>query len=352
MSRLRQRHSRNAVALLVLLAGFACASRVHVDAGASPDIANYGAATQLAYVTNRALETDTDGNQYYGGDRGDLTSGYCTVGFGPGARRGELLSIESAPGSGLPVGIAAGSGPLVVYVHGYSESFDKSCRRAAQLQENLRLQGRFVLFSWPSGNYLTYAQDQDMIAESVEQLNEFLEGIDASTPRDRVVVMAHSLGSRGVVDALALQPLRENGERRYRELVLLAPDIGRDEFVEDLHVLQGRVSAITVYMSDDDRALWLSAAVNVSGRLGLAEEFDADAEHLNVIDVTNTGADGASGHLYHLFNPAVIEDMRGILDSLDGTALQYRRLALTEPGFWRLEPAANDDTSAGTAVGN
>jgi esterase/lipase superfamily enzyme len=145
--------------------------------------------------------------------------------------------------------------------------------------------------------------------------------------------MAHSMGSRGVVDAL-----RARGEEaKFGSAIFVAPDIRRDVFVENAAMLQGKVSDITVYMSDSDRVLWLSTTVNVSGRLGVAREFDL--EHATVIDVTPTGTNDISGHLYHMLNPAVIEDLRLLLatDPAD-TERAFRRVPQGTPGFWRLEP--------------
>jgi hypothetical protein len=90
-------------------------------------------------------------------------------------------------------------------------------------------------------------------------------------------------------------------------------------------------------MSDHDRVLWLSTTVNVSGRLGVASEFDL--ENANVVDISPTGTNDITGHLYHMLNPAVIEDLRLLLGT-DGqdTARDFRRVPGDLQGFWRLEP--------------
>ena len=152
--------------------------------------------------------------------------------------------------------------------------------------------------------------------------------------------MAHSLGSRGLVDALKERP---EGEAKLSEAVFVAPDIRRDVFNENVAMLQDKVSDITVYMSDNDRVLWLSATVNTSGRLGLAKEFDVDIEHISVVDVTPTGTNDISGHLYHMFNPAVIEDLRVLFDvPIAGGQRSYGRVEMETPGFWSLIPIPHD----------
>ena len=146
--------------------------------------------------------------------------------------------------------------------------------------------------------------------------------------------MAHSMGSRGLVAAL-----HERGDdaAKFHSAIFVAPDIRRDVFRDNVQMLQRRVSDITVYMSDHDRVLWLSTTVNVSGRLGVASEFDL--EHANVVDITPAGSNDITGHRYHMLNPAVIEDLRVLLgtDAAD-TERAYRRIPGEMPGFWQLEP--------------
>jgi esterase/lipase superfamily enzyme len=150
---------------------------------------------------------------------------------------------------------------------------------------------------------------------------------------ERIVLMAHSMGSRGVVDALKLR----DDEARFGSAIFVAPDIRRDVFRDNVSMLQQKVSDIVVYTSDSDRVLWLSTTVNVSGRLGVAREFDLD--HTTVVDVTPTGTNDISGHLYHMLNPAVIEDLRVLLGTApDHAKRTYDRVPGDMAGFWRLEP--------------
>lgn len=312
-----------------------CATRVPIGTEFNAESEDHDVVVSLPFVTNRQLDTATSIGDYYGDDRGGLSAGHCNVGFEKGDRQGDVLRVDPAPIESVLRAKAMES--LVIYVHGYGESFAKSCRRAALMQHKLQLQGRLLLFSWPAGNYLTYAQDAGDLAESVGQLNELLSAAADAIGRERVMVIAHSMGSRGVVDALTL---RDDDPDKFSHVVFIAPDIRRDTFLENVQMLQSKASDITVYMSDNDRALMLSATVNVSGRLGLAKEFDVDAERLNVVDVTPTGINNISGHMYHVFNPAVIEDLRHLFGSEDAeTEREYRRVPSEQPGFWTLETA-------------
>ena len=312
-----------------------CATRVPVDAQFNPESAEHEVVVSLPFVTNRQLESATNIGEYYGDDHGELSAGFCRVGFEEDDRTGEILRIDTASMEAvLPERLDE---RFVIYVHGYGESFAKNCRRAALLQHRLGLEGRLLLFSWPSTTYLTYAQDAVDLEASHDNINQLISLVAASVGRENLILMAHSMGSRGIVDALKL---RDDGPPRFNSLVLVAPDIRRDVFLENAHMLQEKVSDITVYMSDNDRAMWVSTVANVSGRLGAASEFPINVQHINVIDVTPTGTAGVTGHLYHILNPAVIEDLQVMfgIKSPDSRR-EYQRIAASTEGFWTLESA-------------
>jgi esterase/lipase superfamily enzyme len=299
---------------------------------------NHARVVDLAFVTNRRLVDTREGERYYSDKPGALSAGRRRVGFEEGSRRGEVLRVNTvAIESVIPPG---DKGRVVVYIHGYGESFERNCRRGALLKDRLQLGDRLLLFSWPASNYLTYAQDIDDLAASLGQLNELLSELLQHVDAEDIVLMAHSLGSRGLVDALRQ---RDEGESKFSEAVFVAPDIRRDVFMENVSMLQEKVSDITVYMSDNDRVLWISATVNTSGRLGLAKEFDVDIDRISVVDVTPTGTNDISGHMYHMFNPAVVEDLRVLFGvPLEGDSRKYGRVAMATPGFWSLEPVTHD----------
>ena len=309
----------------------ACAARIPVGTDYREVSDSHQAVVDLPVVTNRKLVRSSRGGDYFGDGHGDLSAGTCRVGFEAGDNRGDVLRVDTRPVETIFSDIAPGR--FVIYVHGYGEYFAKNCRRAALLQERLGLGGRMLLFSWPSSSYLTYAGDANDLEQSLDELNVLLTLAADAIGHERIVLMAHSMGSRGVVDALKLR----DDEARFGSAIFVAPDIRRDVFRENVSMLQQKVSDIVVYTSDSDRVLWLSTTVNVSGRLGVAREFDLD--HTTVVDVTATGTNDISGHLYHMLNPAVIEDLRALLGSgpVD-TKRSYHRVPGDTPGFWRLEP--------------
>ena len=339
MSRARTLARILLAALGVAVVVGSCVTRIPVDAQFNPESVDHEVVVSLPFVTNRQLESAANIGEYYGDALGELSAGYCRVGFEENDRNGEVLRVDKEPIESVLPASAADS--FVIYVHGYGEPFAKNCRRAALLQHRLELEGRLLLFSWPSTTYLTYAQDAVDLEASHDNINQLISLVAASVGRENLILMAHSMGSRGIVDALKL---RDDGPPRFNSLVLVAPDIERDVFLEDVHMLQEKASDITVYMSDNDRAMWVSTVVNASGRLGAASEFPIDVQHINVVDITPTGTAGISGHLYHILNPAVIEDLQVIfgIKSPDSRR-EYRRIAASTEGFWTLESATIAD---------
>ena len=313
-----------------------CAARIPVGQEFNTESETHVIVVEVPFVTNRSLASLGEDGEYFSDEHGELAAGRCRVGFGDGDRRGEILRVDTV--SIEAVMPRDDDGRVVVYIHGYGESFARNCRRAALLKSRLQLGDRFLLFSWPASNYLTYAQDIGDLEQSLDDLNELLTTILETVNHDRIVLMAHSLGSRGLVNALKR---RNDGEAKFSEAVFVAPDIRRDVFLENVHELQDRVSDITVYMSDNDRVLWISATVNASGRLGLAKEFEVDIDRISIVDITPTGTNDISGHMYHMFNPAVVEDLRVLFDvPLDDEKRSFDRVRSETPGFWTLEPAA------------
>lgn len=323
------------ISLLVIAAAAAlaasCAVRIPVGTDFREATDRHETLVELRFVTNRRLLSSGSAGSYFGDDHGALSAGSCRVGFEAGDDRGEVLRVDTHSLETILADTAPG--PFVIYVHGYGEYFAKNCRRAALLQERLGLDDRMLLFSWPSSSYLTYAGDASDLEQSIDELNALLTLAADTVGHERIVLMAHSMGSRGIVDALRVR----DDEARFGSAIFVAPDIRRDVFRENVTMLQQKASDIVVYMSDSDRVLWLSTTVNVSGRLGVAKEFDLD--HTTVIDVTPTGTNDITGHLYHMLNPAVIEDLRVLLGTApDDAERAWQRVPGDTPGFWQLQP--------------
>jgi esterase/lipase superfamily enzyme len=287
----------------------------------------------VSFVTLRDRTGKPDPADYFGGSRGSMTAGVCTVSFSPiwglediadsapffiPDEKIELVEIQESSMASLYEEAArfpAGrNGNLVIYIHGYNIDFEKGCRRSALFQRVLGLQDRLLLFSWPAdGNMLKYTWDEADLVWSVPHIARFLEELIGRIGSKKIDLVAHSLGARGAVHALARMAYRERQGSLINELVLIAPDIDADTFALDLPLLHSMADRITVYVSDNDKALRLSQEVHGYPRLGQAGASLNVLEGVETIDISGISTRRMSGHLYHLFNPEVIADLSLLL---------------------------------------
>ena len=289
----------------------------------------------VPFITNRNMLEDGDGHKYFDDGRGELHAGYCyatgaaeRADFKPG--RIELVATDD-----LLSQFGRNGENIVIYVHGYNIGFEKSCRRAATLQQNLRLDGRLLLFSWPAdGNILHYARDTADLEWSVLHFEKLLDDLRQRLGPHRVDLIGHSLGARGLVATL-VRLVAEGPDSPVNELILLAPDIDSDLFRRDVQALRSVTRRITLYVSDQDRALRLSQELHGYPRLGEAGESLTVIDGIDTVDISEAKTNEASGHIYHIYSRGVTEDMRNIL----GTAAQdslYHRVRAPSNDHWEL----------------
>ena len=149
-----------------------------------------------------------------------------------------------------------------------------------------------------------------------------------------------SLGARGVLDALSRMGCCNPSKQLFNELVLIAPDVDSQIFMQRLPELLPLVRRITLYASENDNALKLSHEVHGSNRLGEAGKMLTLDPDIETIDVSRQNARTVSGHIYHLHNAMVIADIKQLIGEGKGAS---QRTALEEKSlhgvrFWDLSP--------------
>jgi len=313
----------------------------------------------VTFVTLRNRTESSTPSEFFGGSRGKMQAGVCNVTISPiwgldnlaesipfyiPDEKIELTDIRETPTNELFEEIELLSqrdnANLVLYIHGYNIDFEKSCRRSAIFQRELGLQDRLLLFSWPAdGNMLKYTWDEADLVWSVPHIARFLDDIVSTIGNGKVDIVAHSLGARGVVQALVRLSYREQEEPILNELILIAPDIDTDVFHQELSQLRSTVGRITVYVSDNDKALKLSQEVHGHPRLGQAGEALTVLEGVEFIDISKIANTRISGHLYHLFNSEVITDLTELLHSGKSADQRPSLNALDQDGlpYWQMK---------------
>ncbi|MEA3274687.1 MAG: alpha/beta fold hydrolase [Pseudomonadota bacterium] len=293
------------------------------------------------YVTNRRRDEDKPAAYSYGGERGEPHFGRCEVTFTPipiinqvaskvpfylPSETNEVLVAEQADARVFWDQLATAvdqtsTGSVVLFVHGYNYGFERTCRMAAEMQRALRGEAIVLMFSWPSNGLPTdYVHDQADVEWSVPFLADMLVQLGERIGPRNLRVLAHSLGSRGIV--FALQRLRAELEKCpvIGRLVLLAPDFDSQTFVDLLPGLVPLTGGITLYASSHDTPLKVSRQLSGYPRLGEGGEHLTVVQGMETVDVSPAGRYQILGHEYFYFHPLVEADLVTLLSTGAGAA--------------------------------
>jgi esterase/lipase superfamily enzyme len=200
---------------------------------------------------------------------------------------------------------------VLLFIHGYNVNFEDAAMRTAQMAHDLQFAGAPVFFSWPSrGNLIGYFDDETAIERSQDDIEHFVTQVLAATPGANLYVIAHSMGNRGMTRALVSFAHDHPDEAgRIREVILAAPDIDTDVFVNQIAPNLVAIGApVTLYASSTDHALRISEAIHGGPRAGDSGKSMVLLRGIETIDVTNVDTD-LTGHSY-------VDDQRTILSDL------------------------------------
>ena len=232
---------------------------------------------------------------------------------------------------------------LLVFVHGFDNSFEKAITRAAFNREWLTQTGiveadtSVVAFTWPSlGRLLSlplpwadYQRDQIMAGQSGLHLMSFFANLEpliqhARSTGSRVFLLAHSMGHLALQGAVESWFSHGNGDAfLFDEAILAAPDERYDSFdfpepgrLSSLHRLAQRIS---IYFSAADAVLAVSMAINLGakrlGQDGPHDRFDtnkfpaAQYRMVNCTGFRDYDFSFASSHQYYRRSPGVRTDI-------------------------------------------
>lgn len=198
-----------------------------------------------------------------------------------------------APGDwwhALQVEAGARQGRVLLYVHGYRETFATTARDAAQIARMSGFSGPVISYSWPSqGKVLSYAVDETNIYYDMRNFRGFLAKLEEQPWVNEIIIVAHSLGARMLIPALEYvdRTSTRTDSSNISTIILASPDIDRETFERDIggeilapeRVRRGR--HLTIYVSAEDKALAASRAIHGYPRLGSPYCFNrADADAL------------------------------------------------------------------------
>jgi esterase/lipase superfamily enzyme len=223
---------------------------------------------------------------------------------------GTIMAISHAQSSGFEAGVArdiVGSGKnILVFIHGFANSFFNAITRAAFNREWFAASGvaaadtTVIAFSWPSLGKLIaapphllpddYLRDQRQAGQSGFHIASFFANLQPMLAQiraqgRRVFLLAHSMGNFALQAAVEAWFMHgKPAAVLFDDTFLAAADERFDSFELPMEARLGRLAELTprisIYYSVRDIALFLSFAVNLLTRLGHeGPKHKADATH-------------------------------------------------------------------------
>jgi len=245
-------------------------------------------------------------------------------------------------------------GRILLYVHGFKETFFTSARDSTQIARLTGLDIPVVHYSWPSqGEFLKYAADETNMYYNERQFRSFLTRLAQQPWTKEIILVAHSLGVRLAIPAIEYVDRNSSNadSSNISNIILASPDVDRQDFERDIAetvLTMRRVNndrRITVYVSAKDRALGLSYNFHGYPRLGRPDcfnpfeaaslreqgypercyaaktKYDTEPEKsgLTIIDTTAVSR-GQSGHSDYLRNALACSDFAAVVNGTESKA--------------------------------
>ena len=230
-----------------------------------------------------------------------------------------LDGVEPVSGEVSNLLAQAGGGPdVLIYVHGFKQTFETAALDAAHLADGIRFRGQTMVFSWPSkAGLFDYAYDRESAMWSRDDFERVLQSVVATPSVGRVHIVAHSMGTM-----LTLESLRQLYARygdtvadKIGAVVFASPDIDMDVFSSAINRIGPLARKITVVTATNDRALALSGRIaGGMTRVGAAEKAAIERLGVRVIDASEAGW-GVINHDLFLSNAEVRRVIRRSIDT-------------------------------------
>jgi esterase/lipase superfamily enzyme len=212
---------------------------------------------------------------------------------------------------------AGGGRDVLIYVHGFKQTFETAALDAAHLSDGIKFRGQTMVFSWPSkAGLFDYAYDRDSAMWSRDDFERVLYSLVATPSAGRVHIVAHSMGTMLTLESLRQLHARYGDTIAHRigAVVFAAPDIDMDVFASAIDRIGPLARKITVITATNDRALAVSGQIAGMTRVGAAEKAAIERLGVRVIDASQTGW-GIINHDLFISNAEVRRVIRRSIDA-------------------------------------
>lgn len=258
------------------------------------------------------------------------------------------LANETRWWADLASQMGAKEGRVLLYVHGYRETFFTTSRDTAQIARLANFSGPVIQYSWPSqGQFLKYPVDETNMYWDERNFRKFLMQLARQDWTKEIILVSHSLGARLVLPSVEYvdQISTRTDSSVISNIIMVSPDVDTQDFERDIaegllskrHVENDR--RVTVYASAKDRALEVSSDLHGYPRLGFprcfspfeAAELEARgllrrcyADHpeysaampqpaLTIVDTTAVSR-GRTGHSNYLLSAPACRDFSAVVN--------------------------------------
>jgi len=202
---------------------------------------------------------------------------------------------------------------ILIFIHGFNVTFEDAIKRTAQISYDLEFKGVPLTYSWPSvGSLSAYARDGDSVMYTNRHLITFLTEVLKNRGDANVHILAHSMGTRALTNALKEMSLT-NDKVMFKNIILAAPDIDTDIFRENLYpYILKTTEKITLYASSQDTALGISNTIHENKRLGQGGEEISVFKDMITVDATGIDT-SLLGHSYFAEKEILVNDLRAVV---------------------------------------
>jgi NTE family protein len=219
---------------------------------------------------------------------------------------------------------SAGKHEALIFVHGFNVTFVEGIYRCAQIAWDIGYEGVPILFSWASrGKLEAYFYDQTSARLAGKRFVALLADLN-NAGITKVHVLAHSMGNYSVLNALANH---YHVSEPIGELLMAAPDVDRDDYIDMAPRARLATGGMTLYASSNDRAL--AAAKEIAGEIPRAGDVPAAGpilvDRVDAIDASLLGDEiFGLNHGTYAKDQSILNDVKRVL--ADGLRPPNKRL--------------------------
>ena len=204
---------------------------------------------------------------------------------------------------------------LVIFIHGYNNSFTDAALRAAQLGQDLDVpKNHMMMFSWAANSKLIrYTYDEATVDTSERYFRDFLISAGKIADGRKIHVIAHSMGNRALLRVIAagIRETTEQDNLHFGQIILAAADVDKDLFMQLAPSYLKAADRTTVYISPYDYAVAASWHIHDYPRIGCGT-----APHLNIKGIDNivsTIPSDFPGHAYFAETLPILTDIKNLI---------------------------------------